>query len=82
MSVRRGGREGPAGNQCLCDSFYYALADVNYNIIGLVNSNGALVERYEYTPYGRRFFPSKFSAPRHRPPHGPYAHQRPNGRQV
>ena len=37
-----------------CDSFYYALADVNYNVIGLVNSTGALVERYEYTPYGRR----------------------------
>ena len=46
--------EGPAGNQCLCDSFYYALADVNWNVIGLVDSTGALVERYEYTPYGRR----------------------------
>ena len=42
------------GGQCLCDSFYYALHDVNFNIIGLINSSGALVERYEYTPYGQR----------------------------
>jgi len=46
--------EGPGGNQCLCDSFYYGLHDPMYNVIGLVNSTGALVERYEYTPYGQR----------------------------
>jgi len=46
--------EDQTGNQCLADTFYYALADVNWNVIGLVGATGALVERYEYTPYGRR----------------------------
>jgi len=30
------------------------LQDANYNVIGLVNNAGGLVERYEYTPYGQR----------------------------
>jgi RHS repeat-associated protein len=41
-------------SQSTCNSFYYALHDPMYNVIGLVNSSGALVERYEYTPYGQR----------------------------
>jgi len=37
-----------------CETMYYALQDANYNVIGLVESDGDLKERYEYTPYGRR----------------------------
>ena len=33
---------------------HYALHDANYNVIGLVDTDGDLVERYEYTPYGQR----------------------------
>ncbi len=34
---------------------YYPLHDANYNILGLVDgSDGDLIERYEYTPYGQR----------------------------
>jgi len=33
---------------------YYALHDASFNIIGLVDGEGMLVERYEYSPYGRR----------------------------
>ncbi|QQE13182.1 hypothetical protein JD969_06895 [Planctomycetota bacterium] len=32
----------------------YALQDANYNILGIVNPYGTLIERYEYTPYGER----------------------------
>ena len=32
----------------------WALGDANHNVIGLVDAGGKLVERYEYTPYGRR----------------------------
>jgi len=31
-----------------------AAVNANFNAIGLVDANGELVERYEYTPYGRR----------------------------
>jgi len=38
-----------------CDAFYYAATNANFNVIGLIDdANGSLVERYEYTPYGRR----------------------------
>ena len=38
-----------------CDAFYYAATNANFNVIGLIDdANGALVERHEYTPYGRR----------------------------
>ena len=37
-----------------CDAFYYAAHDANYNVIGLFESDGDLLERYEYTPYGER----------------------------
>ena len=30
------------------------MQDANFNVLGLVNASGALVERYEYTPYGQR----------------------------
>ena len=42
------------GMQDNCETFYYACQDANYNVIGLVDSTGDLVERYEYTPYGQR----------------------------
>ncbi len=33
---------------------YFALHDAMFSVIGLADSDGALVERYEYTPYGKR----------------------------
>ena len=30
------------------------MQDANYNVIGVVNESGRLVERYEYTPHGER----------------------------
>ena len=33
---------------------FCAMQDANFNVLGLVNSSGSLVERYEYTPYGQR----------------------------
>lgn len=33
---------------------YWALHDASYNVLGIVDTNGALRERYEYTPYGER----------------------------
>ena len=37
-----------------CERFFWALHDANYNVTGLVDARGNLVERYEYTPYGQR----------------------------
>jgi len=37
-----------------CEWFYYPVQDANFNVLGLVSSTGALIERYEYTPYGER----------------------------
>jgi hypothetical protein len=37
-----------------CERHFYALADANYNVLGMVNAAGNLVERYSYTPYGQR----------------------------
>lgn len=37
-----------------CETTYYALQDANYNVIGLTDANGELIERYEYSPYGLR----------------------------
>ena len=45
---------GEAGMQDNCDTFYWTAQDANYNVLGLFNSDGDLVERYEYTPYGQR----------------------------
>ncbi|WP_432800191.1 hypothetical protein [Poriferisphaera sp. WC338] len=33
---------------------YYALHNANFNVVGLIDHEGDLVERYEYTPYGER----------------------------
>ena len=35
-----------------CSRFFHALQDANYNVLGVVDHTGRLVERYEYTPYG------------------------------
>jgi len=35
-------------------STYWAMQDANYNILGVINNTGSLIERYEYTPYGER----------------------------
>ena len=39
-----------------CDNFYAVLQDANYNVLGMVESyyGLGLVERYEYSPYGKR----------------------------
>jgi RHS repeat-associated protein len=37
-----------------CETTYYAMQDANYNVLGIVEDDGTLVERYEYTPYGQR----------------------------
>jgi len=39
------------GDNNLCDRFYYACQDANYNVLGVTDAAGVLVERYEYTPY-------------------------------
>ena len=31
----------------------FALQDANWNVVALVNSSGAVVERYDYTPFGQ-----------------------------
>ena len=43
-----------AGTQDFCDDFCWPIQDANFNVVGLVDSAGDLVERYEYTPYGER----------------------------
>jgi RHS repeat-associated protein len=34
------------------DTYHYYLQDANYNVTAIVNSSGAVAERYAYTPYG------------------------------
>ena len=46
--------DDPATEDDCLDYTYYALQDANFNVLGLVNTTGNLVERYEYTPYGQR----------------------------
>ena len=41
-------------NEADCESFYYPMQNANFNVMGLSDANGTLVERYEYTPYGQR----------------------------
>ena len=41
-------------NESVCERDYYALTNSNFNVMGLVDANGELLERYEYTPYGQR----------------------------
>jgi len=45
---------GPSGYFCLCEDFYWVLQDANYSVLGVVEDDGDLKERYEYTPYGER----------------------------
>jgi RHS repeat-associated protein len=35
-------------------SRHWAATDANYNVLGVIDYWGSLVERYEYTPYGQR----------------------------
>lgn len=35
-------------------TYHWALQDVNHNVLGLVQAQGDLMERYEYAPYSRR----------------------------
>ncbi len=37
-----------------CEALYYPMQNANFNVLGLADANGVLVERYEYTPYGQR----------------------------
>ena len=37
-----------------CEVSYWACQDANWNVLGVVDSDGVLAERYEYTPYGQR----------------------------
>ena len=43
----------PAADQT-CETKFWAMQDANYNVLGVVDDAGVLVERYEYTPYGER----------------------------
>jgi YD repeat-containing protein len=36
------------------DTVLWACQDANYNVLGVVDADGVLVERYQYTPYGQR----------------------------
>jgi RHS repeat-associated protein len=40
--------------ESLVEDFYWPVQDANFNVLGLVASDGTLQERYEYTPYGER----------------------------
>lgn len=45
------------------ESFYYAMQDAHFNVLGLVDATGSMTERYEYTPYGERtvyFSPGRY----------------------
>ncbi len=37
-----------------CEAKYWVAQDANYNVQGVLDASGALVERYEYEPYGAR----------------------------
>ena len=42
------------GSDDTCETAYWAMQDANYNVLGVVDDAGKLVERYEYEPYGQR----------------------------
>jgi hypothetical protein len=54
--VARGGiNDDPTdANEQVVETCYWALQDANYNVLGIINWEGTLKERYEYTPYGQR----------------------------
>ena len=41
-------------NEADCETFYYAAQNANFNVLGIVDASGDLVEHYDYTPYGQR----------------------------
>ena len=42
------------GTQTRTEASYWAMQGVNYHVLGLLDSGGGLVERYEYSPYRKR----------------------------
>jgi RHS repeat-associated protein len=60
-------RNPSTNNDCLetTDKQYWAMCDASYNVLGVADKTGLLVERYEYTPYGERkvFFSAGTSDP-------------------
>ena len=53
--VQIGTNDDPSdGSEQACETTYWGLQDANYNVLGTVESDGDLKERYEYTPYGQR----------------------------
>ncbi len=49
-----GNAETETNSENECERFFWVLQDANYNVLGVVACFGRLIERYEYTPYGRR----------------------------
>jgi RHS repeat-associated protein len=41
-------------SQSTCDTPYWVCQDANWNVLGIVDSDGIVRERYEYSPYGER----------------------------
>jgi RHS repeat-associated protein len=52
-----------ANHDHIPDTRYYALQDANYNTTAVVDSSGAIVERYEYDPYGTVTFEDASGTP-------------------
>jgi len=53
LAVALNGDPADAGEDD-CEYFYWAMQDANFNVLAVVDSDGAFKERYEYTPYGER----------------------------
>ncbi|MEM6259405.1 MAG: DUF2235 domain-containing protein [Planctomycetota bacterium] len=51
------------GTNDTCDQALYALQDVQFNVMAIVDGTGAVVERYEYTLYGQRMLKDEKYAP-------------------
>ena len=49
-----GGDDVDVEDEDLCERFFWVCQDANFNVLGVLSAAGDLVERYEYTPYGRR----------------------------
>ena len=43
-----------SNDENICERFFWTAQDANFNVLGVVNAAGLLVERYEDTPYGQR----------------------------
>jgi len=68
--VQIGLNDDPTDSEQDVETFYWATQDANFNVTGIVESDGDLAERYEYTPYGQR---TVFTSPGSNDP-GCYAH--------